>query len=394
MKRILNESLHVFRSNPVYWSLTNKFLLIAITLSASCQSPTTPVISSDLPNIVLIVADDIGLGDIGFYHRQRTGTAPLVETPHIDMFIQEGMRFDDAHTSASLCSPSRFGILTGNYSLRTSNPHGTWNSWKKPNIDTARYETLATLTRNAGYTTAFFGKFRFGGQFHPEKNFHNRTFGPNQIGFDYAFELPSGIQGSPFAYYENNQWVPLRENSEIIELDRNQTRIKSKIKIFQGDSNWNPSLTGKLLSRKFNNYLDQYSRTSSKPFFIYYASQAIHPPHAPADSIGNKAFKNKSGIPKLNMVQELDLQVGNIIEQLKLIGVYENTIIIFTSDNGAYFNKKNIQYDPTNGYRGLKGSVYEGGHRVPLIIKWTHQIHPSSKSDQLVSTLDLLPTIS
>ncbi len=227
MKRILNESLHVFRSNPVYWSLTNKFLLIAITLSASCQSPTTPVISSDLPNIVLIVADDIGLGDIGFYHRQRTGTAPLVETPHIDMFIQEGMRFDDAHTSASLCSPSRFGILTGNYSLRTSNPHGTWNSWKKPNIDTARYETLATLTRNAGYTTAFFGKFRFGGQFHPEKNFHNRTFGPNQIGFDYAFELPSGIQGSPFAYYENNQWVPLRENSEIIELDRNQTRIKS-----------------------------------------------------------------------------------------------------------------------------------------------------------------------
>jgi arylsulfatase A-like enzyme len=165
--------------------------------------------AQDMPNIVVILADDIGPGDIGFYHRERTGNPEVIPTPNLDQLISEGMRFDDAHSAAPLCAPSRFGMLTGSYSFRNYKPYGVWGPWAKTGVD-PEFTTSARIAKRAGYATAFFGKSGMGGGFkdsgitdtsweerYKKYDLSVRTLGPNQLGFDYSFELPSGIQNAP-----------------------------------------------------------------------------------------------------------------------------------------------------------------------------------------------------
>lgn len=367
------------------------------------------------PNIVVVVADDVGPGDIGFYHRERTGEKELIPTPNIDRLIREGMRFDDAHSAAPLCAPSRFGMLTGSYSYRNYKPYGVWAAWEKTGIQPG-FTTSARIVKQAGYATAFFGKSGMGGGFkvvdpdaevswnerYKKYDLAVRTHGPNQWGFDYAFELPSGIQNHPFAFYENGNWMPLKADSEwrMIGPKQNAYDISRKHNDLTqiGDSNWDPTQAGPMLAKKAQAYIKrQTGRSPGQPFFMYYCTQAVHIPHTPPKELNGVNIAGTTPGPHGDMVKELDVQVGLLIKSLKDAGVYENTLFIFTSDNGGLAADpvaEELGHDPTNGWNGLKGTVREGGHRIPFIASWPGVIEAGTQSEETISALDIVATIA
>ena len=363
---------------------------------------------------MVVMADDVGPGDLGFYHRQRTGTPELIPTPNLDRLIEEGMRFDDAHSAAPLCAPSRFGMLTGSYSYRNYKPYGVWGPWERTGVD-PRFTTSARIAKQAGYATAFFGKSGMGGGFersgvtdttweerYQQYDLSVRTSGPNQLGFDYSFELPSGIQNAPFAFYENGGWRPIRPDSVFKLIGPKQNRYEHSRKHNDlteiGDSNWDPTLAGPTLAEKAQTYIRrQVSTSPDQPFFIYYCSQAVHIPHAPPKELDGIRIAGATPGPHGDMVRELDVQMGLLIRTLKETGVYDNTLFIFTSDNGGLApdpEAGKLGHDPTDGWRGVKGSITEGGHRVPFIAVWPGVIAPGTRSGELVSALDVVATLA
>jgi len=367
----------------------------------------------DKPNVVVVMADDLGPGDLGFYHRERTGMKEIIPTPNIDQLIREGMRFDDAHSAAPLCAPSRFGMLTGSYSYRNYQPYGVWGSWEKSGVEEG-FTTSAKIMKAAGYATAFFGKSGMGGDYNvvdPNTAFAwkdryrkydlaVRTNGPNQWGFDYSFELPSGIQNHPFAFYENGKWMPLKPDStwKMIGPKQNRYDVSRKHNDLEqiGDSNWDPRLAGSLLTQKARGYIERQAAASpDQPFFIYYCSQAVHIPHSPPEKLDGVKIAGSTPGPHGDMIHELDVQVGMLINALKIAGVYERTLFIFTSDNGGLAPDpaaEKLGHDPSNGWSGIKGAIREGGHRVPFIARWPGTIKPGTKSDATISALDVVAT--
>ena len=213
------------------------------------------------PNIVVIMADDIGVGDLSFYHRQRTTREPAVQTPNLDRLVAEGMRFSDAHSPASLCAPTRFAMLTGNYPFRNYQ-YGVWTPWAKSGVDPT-FTTSARIAKAGGYHTSFFGKWGMGGGWKTRKaDFSLMDGGALAHGFDDACELPQGIQNEPFAFYENRKWMKLKPDSTLKTLDAEQTgySISKKLKTRggTGDSNWDPSLAGPILAAKAVAYIERH----------------------------------------------------------------------------------------------------------------------------------------
>lgn len=430
---------HEIRSDPVlalrFLPVKNPIAILALAgtgfLFCACSQPEeapaeTPEVEATepadaflpddkrKPNVVLVLADDIGPGDIGFYHRQRTGRAEIIPTPNLDRLIAEGMRFDDAHSAASLCAPSRFGMLTGSYSYRNHKPYGVWAPWEKSGVD-PKFTTTARIAKAAGYATAFFGKSGMGGGFkesgveeavraerHKLYDLAVRTRGPNQWGFDYALELPYGIQNQPFAFYENGAWMPLNPDSSWKMIGPKQNGYENSRKHHDwkriGDSNWDPKPVGGMLAGEAQDYIRRHTKASpDQPFFIYYCSQAVHIPHTPPAELNGMKIAGSTPGPHGDMVRELDIQIGILIEALKEAGVYEDTLFLFTSDNGglnADPKAEKVGHDPTNGWKGSKGWVDEGGHRVPLIARWPGVIPPNSRSEALVTALDTVATLA
>ncbi|WP_139957434.1 sulfatase family protein [Flavicella sediminum] len=358
---------------------------------------------SKQPNVVVIMADDIGLGDLSFYQKQRKDKKITVKTPNIDKLMDQGMRFTDAHSPASLCAPTRFSMLTGNYSYRNSRPFGVWTPEADALIDSNGYTTSARIAKKGGYTTAFFGKWGLGGSWIREKgkkiDHAYLNGGALSYGFDYACELPEGIQNQPYAFYENRKWQKLKSNSVLKELDAHQTGYatskKHKTRGGIGDSNWDPKEAGNILAHKAVAYVKNQKKEN--PFFLYYCSQAVHIPHEPpAEFDGVKVAGTTPG-DHGDMIFELDLQVGLIVGALKKTGAYENTLFIFTSDNGGLsFDKemKKAGHDTSHGLSGSKGSINEGGHRVPFVAVWPGVIKPNTVSNEPIVGQDIVATLA
>ncbi|MGY5352932.1 sulfatase family protein [Wenyingzhuangia sp. IMCC45533] len=369
------------------------YTLIVFALSVSAQHVK--------PNIVVLMADDIGLGDLSFYQKERGVKKLTVETPNIDKLINQGMRFSDAHSPASLCAPTRFSMLTGNYSYRNSKPFGVWTPEANALIDKNGYTTSGRIAQNGGYATSFFGKWGLGGSWVREEKKEDDFLngGALSYGFDYALELPEGIQNKPYAFYENRKWMKLKEDSVLKELDANQTGYarskKHKDRRGLGDSNWDPKAVGHILAHKAVDYIESYNKTS--PFFMYYCSQAVHIPHEPPTKFDNTKVAGTTAGTHGDMIYELDLQVGLLIDALKKKGIYNNTLFIFTSDNGGLSFDKNMKkagHDTSHGLRGSKGSIYEGGHRVPFIAVWPNKIKPNTVSNNPIVGHDVVATIA
>lgn len=367
------------------------------------------------PNIVIIYADDVGWADIGCY--QKEAQTP-VRTPNIDSLARSGMRFTDAHSS-SLCAPSRYSVLTGNYPFRS--PGIGWSLWNRSSVADDQ-QTMAAMLKEAGYHTAFFGKWHMGGRMHdkdgnplphawkPDLDRIDWTRpvvrGPTSLGFDYSFWTHSGIQHEPYFYFEND--VMVGDPNKIIHFTKG-TRKNSENKFLTGFEapgiglpDWDSTKTGERFTRKALEFLDRHAEErTEEPFFIHFCTQCIHSPLTPGEFMG-QPVAGVTGHPYTDMIYEMDLQVGALMQKLEQLGALENTIVILTSDNGPW---EWPGYDPPSynssaQWRGRKGEAYEAGHRVAFIIRWgdgtagNSKVSPGTVCDRLICQTDLFPSLA
>lgn len=365
------------------------------------------------PNIIVILADDIGVGDISKYRRIHSNNIVL-ETPNIDNLAKDGIMFTNAHSPAALCATTRYAVMTGNSNFRSTAPWGVWSGYAKSVIKDDQM-TLGRLMKKANYNTAFLGKWHIGTSFNSKDN-PNKLYldkngkvdynvdiskiviGPKQLGFDYSLSLPAGIQGPPYAFYENHEWMKLKEDSKITFIDQafmKNINLKLDKNPGYGDSNWDPHQVGGILASKAVDYIAD-NANKDKPFFMYYCSQAVHVPHAPIKKLDGKRVQGTTPSVHLDMVKELDIQMGMMVKELKKQGIYENTVFIFTSDNGGLRKPKTIKsgHKVSSIYRGSKNLSWEGGHRVPFIVTWPKQFKKGKSIDTPILGQDIMATIA
>jgi len=369
-------------------------------LTAILFSFTSAAAGAEKPNILFILADDMGYGDLGCYG------ATQMKTPNIDKLAEQGVLFTDAHTECSTCTPTRYGLLTGRYCFRTWLKYSALSTSAPLLIEEDR-ATVASLLECAGYSTSIVGKWHLG--FGREEGFEDdrgdtppshwetRKSGPNwngelkpgplEVGFDYSYVIPVANSFPPYVIVENHHVEGLRKDSPIGELEsRNHGRMEGGEGARWKDEELVDKLTSKVVSQ-----LESLAK-KQQPFFLYYAPHQPHIPHRP-----NPRFTGTSQIGVYgDVIQELDWSVGEILKTLDRLGLAKNTLVIFSSDNGA-----DRQGRPRNGHwpcgrtlRGGKGDLVEGGHRVPFLARWPGRIKPGTRSAETISLTDMLATFA
>ncbi|MDF9799324.1 arylsulfatase A [Catalinimonas alkaloidigena] len=353
--------------------------------------------SSGQPNIVYILADDLGYGDISFFNENSK-----LHTPAIDELAKGGVAFTDAHTSSSVCTPTRYSILTGRYNWRSTLKKSVLSGYSKALIEPERM-TVADLLQQHGYHTSFVGKWHLGWDWsfkheaddinsynlnnNPEVDFTQPiTNGPNAQGFDYSFGFNGSLDMPPYVYIEN-----ANATSSIIDTTQN---VDTKGFWRKGPTaqDFNHTLTLDDLTEKAVAYISEQAKQPA-PFFMYFALPAPHTPILPTTEFLGKSNTNFYG----DFVLQVDDVVRRVVEALEKQGVRENTMIIFTSDNGCspkadFGELAKVGHDPSYIYRGHKADIYEGGHRVPFIVNWTGGIKNPLVSDEVICTTDLMAT--
>ena len=366
------------------------------------------------PNIVVIYADDLGYGDVGYYG------ATKVATPNIDKLAAEGLRFTDGHSSAATCTPSRYSMLTGEYAWRKKGT-GVLPGDARLIIEPGRV-TLPSVLKQAGYTTGVVGKWHLGlggdaldwnGEIMP---------GPLEIGFDYAFIMPATGDRVPCVYVENRHVVGLdpkdpiqvsfasrvgteptgRDNPELLKVKPSHGHDQT---IVNGISRIGTMSGGKAARWVDENMADDFTRKATafierhkdQPFFLYFATHDIHVPRVP-----HQRFAGKTNLgPRGDVIVELDWCVGEIMAALQQLNLADNTMVIFTSDNGPVVDdgyqdgavEKLGGHKPAGPLRGGKYSLFEAGTRVPFIVRWPARIKPGV-SDALVCQIDFLASFA
>jgi len=371
----------------------------------------------DLPNIIIILADDMGYGDVSFLNKYSK-----INTPNLDKLCSEGKVFTDAHSTAAVCSPSRYSLLTGRYNWRSKLKSGVLWYWDEPLIEEDRI-TIGDILSGKGYSTACIGKWHLGwdwptndgsrvndklhiGEYNKKvrDSFNTKidftqaiSNGPITRGFDYYFgdDVPGF---PPFCFIENDRVIGLPS-------------IQKPDSIF-GYSNGGPMIEGwdwkellPALTEKAAQYIygvddkGRAMRNKEHPFFLYFSLSAPHVPIAPADKFKGSSRAGAYG----DFVQQIDWSVGRILNALDEMGLDENTLVIFTSDNGSpgrdgenmvgeYNSVRKYGHNPSYIFRGTKTDAWEGGHRVPFITRWINNIDPGTLNNEIICLSDLMAT--
>lgn len=320
-----------------------------------------------LPNIVLIFTDDQGYGDVGVYG--ATGFT----TPHLDRLAAEGMRFTHFYSAQAVCSASRAALLTGCYPNRIG-IHGALMPWSENGINEQEV-TIAELLKGKGYATAIFGKWHLG---------HHEKFLPLQHGFDEYIGIP----------YSNDMWPVDYDGTPVTDTSSRSWKAKyPKLPLLKGNEKAEEILTlddqNKLTTLYTEYAVDFINRKKDKPFFLYLAHSMPHVPLGVSDKFAGKSEQGMYG----DVMMEIDWSVGQVMKALKENGLEENTLLIFTCDNGPWLNFGN-HAGTTGGLREGKGTSFEGGQRVPCIMRWPSVIPEGKINNKLSATLDILPTIA
>ena len=352
---------------------------------------TQTVFGQQKPNIIYILADDLGYGDVSCFNKNSK-----IHTKHIDALAQQGLKFTDAHSNSAVCTPTRYGILTGRYAWRSPIKSGVLWSYDTHLIEPERL-TVAALLKKNGYQTACIGKWHLGmdwakntpdvsGQveggidfFKPIKN------GPTTLGFDYFYGITASLDIPPYFYIQNDKITA--------------TKIDS-IEETHGKGFWRKGPIGndfkheEVLPTMANKAIEFIQKADkNKPYFLYLPLPAPHTPILPTKEYLGKSGTNEYG----DFVLMVDDIVGRVMETVKTTGNEKNTIIIFTSDNGCsiaadFKELASLGHNPSGVLRGTKADIFEGGHRIPFIVKWGNTIKNNSVSDKTICLTDFMAT--
>lgn len=386
-------------------------VIVISVLTFSCNSPKkkTPKEKKAIsfPNVVYILADDMGYGDISALNPESG-----IPTPNMDNIIKNGISFTDAHSNSSVCTPTRYGILTGRYAWKTRLKKGVLWGYSEPLIEKERI-TVASFLKDHGYNTACIGKWHLGlgwqlkdstlpivktqwqktlpkGE-HSNVDYTKPASGPNDLGFGYSYIIPASLDMTPYVYLENDLPTALpvayTEGRSEVKDGRGVTwRAGEMVENFD----FNNVLSH--ITKKATTYISEQSE-SEKPFFLYFPLTAPHTPWMPSNEVLGKSKAGRYG----DFVTMVDHTVGEVVRVLKKTGQLSNTLIIVTSDNGAHWreeDKAQFVHRANDVYRGQKADIYEGGHHIPYIAQWPEKIKAGSTSRQLICTTDLLATLS
>jgi len=343
-------------------------------LSILCILVFTQAAAAARPNIILIFADDLGYGDLACFGH------PTIATPHLDRMAAEGQKWTSFYAAEPICTPSRAGLLTGRYPLRTGTSGSVFFEWSANGLDPAEV-TLAEVLGEAGYRTGMVGKWHLG---------HREGFMPTDQGFDSYFGVPYSndmrvdpqmpvAEGAVFLQgmtlekmrargNKVNDWVPLMEGTELVEYPCDQSQLTSKYT---------------------ERCVDFIREEGDEPFFLYYAQTFPHIPLFASDAFLGTSQRGLYG----DVVEEMDASIGTILDALREIGMDRDTLVIFTSDNGPWGSKL-VEGGSAGLLRGAKGSTWEGGMREPTIFWWPGKIPSGTVNRELGTALDLMATVA
>lgn len=386
------------------FSIIQFLLVFVIGVFSSCSK------KEELPNVVLVLVDDMGYGDPQCYVPESK-----IPTPNIDQLADEGIRFTDAHSPSSVCTPTRYSILTGRYAWRTYLKKGVLGPYSKPLIEDDRL-TLPKMLKEKGYNTALVGKWHLGMQWGTkngeplpvlwERDYdlskidHSKpiTAGPLTAGFDYHFgvDVPNF---PPYLFMENGRLL----GNPTIPKPKNMYGNAGMMIPGWKLEDILPKLTEKAVA-----YIDGHAKSNStKPFFLQLTTTSPHTPIVPAE---NFVGKSQAG-PYGDLVHQTDYTLGEVMKALKRNRIEKNTIVIFTSDNGSPERagdphthgpefqtpgsvKTMFGHDPNAPLRGMKADIYEGGHRVPFIVKWPEKFKANTVSNETICAVDIMATLA
>lgn len=378
------------------------FFLFGAALSAGAQK---------LPNIIVIYADDLGYGDLSCYNPKSA-----YKTPRLDRMAEEGIRFTDAHSPSTICSPSRYGLFSGQQIYRsTGRGGGAFEGPGGPSYLKPGTLTLGAMLQEKGYRTGVFGKWHVGLTWRDKEGkrlgggFKNALLidyekstplidGPNERGFDESFVTPNCPTTDPLYIYIENGRVPvpasIRHKRDTLPNPGGKWR-------WDNDEGWMaPGYqfvnADRLFYEKTRDFITNHRKQfPDQPFFAVLSTQICHAPVLPApESTG----KTEAG-PRGDFVHELDALVGQVLDLVQALGIDEETLILFNSDNGAEtlhvaWMREDHNHDPSGGWRGMKRDGWEGGHRVPFIVRWPSRIPKQQVSDQMTNTTDIFATLA
>ena len=386
---------------------TKHFCILSLLLFFGCLPENKS--NSKFPNIIYILADDLGYGDLSIYNKTSK-----IKTPHLDQLASEGMRFMDMHSTSSVCTPTRYSILTGEYAWRTSLKSGVLWSYGPLMIPDEK-ETVAKLLQRNGYQTAVVGKWHLGLDWQLKTSYRenqvirndwglitdykeeiidfskNPTKGPTQVGFDYSYILPASLDIPPYVYLENEKFTqPVSNYTEGSNLE--------------GDKDYDFWRPGPMAERfdfydvlpnfikKAKVFIDKAQKNDA-PFFLYLPLAA---PHSTWVLKEKDPYKFDAGMYGA-FVQMVDDQVGQLLDYINVHGIADETLLVFTSDNGPYWKPHHIEkynHRAAKHLKGMKGDIYEAGHRVPFIVRWPHRISQGSVAHGPQSLANFYATVA
>jgi len=362
--------------------------------------------AADKPNIIFILCDDLGYGDVKCLNPEGK-----IATPHMDRLAKEGMTFTDAHSGSSVCTPTRYGVMTGRYAWRSKLQSGVLGGLSPRLIEQGRM-TVASMLKAQGYHTACIGKWHLGMDWalHPGKDVSALTIesreqafsadftkpvtnGPNSVGFDYYFGISASLDMVPYCFIENDRVTAQpTEDRGLVMFHGSPKGESRKGPAAPGFTGYEvlPTLTDKTVA-----YIGEKAADAKKgvPFFIYLPYASPHTPILP-----NPQWQGKSGLNAYaDFVMEQDAEIGRVLKALDVHGIADNTLIIFTSDNGCspqarYDELLPKGHNPSANLRGHKADIFDGGHRVPFLVRWPAKVKGGQTTSQLTCLTDFTAT--